>query len=242
MKKCIVQYWIQADQYSQPDYNALLKKSEEFDANEFAGRSASSFQAYADKYGHDFIRIEKKKLDFKHPTFERFDLWLDDTWWEKYDEIMYVDSDVFAMPDALDVFLQYPEPGMLKVCDHPGFQQAKEDDQIEHIYHGLLKECTLDQVRHYGFQAGVFIITKEAKELMKPYIAKYRELDDHDGNILMWAAIKSKVPVLRMSELYNFKNAHMRGKPKVNFFHAAGHKKMKHFHSINSFLIKNGIK
>ena len=242
MKKCIVQYWIQADQYSEPDYNELLKKSEEFDANEFASRSARSFRAYADKYGHDFIRIEKKKLDFKHPTFERFDLWLDDTWWEKYDEIMYVDSDVFAMPDAPDIFKQYPGSGTLKVCDHPGFQQAKEDDQIEHIYHGLLKECTLEQVKQKGFQAGVFIITKEARDLMKPHIAKYQELNDHDGHILLWATIKSGVPLTRMTELYNFKNAHMKRKPKVYFFHAAGHKKLTQYHGINSFLDKNGIK
>ena len=242
MKKCIVQYWIQADQYSEPDYNALLKNSEEFNANEFADRSARSFQSYADKYGHDFIKIEKKKLDFKHPTFERFDLWLNNTWWEKYDEIMYVDSDVFAMPDAPDIFAQYPTQGTLKVCTHPGFQGATEQEHFDHIYHGLLKECTLEQVIQNGFQAGVFIITKKAKDIMKSHIAQYKELNDHDGHILLWATIKSGVPLTRMTELYNFKNAHMRGKPKVHFFHAAGHKKSKQFHSINSFLDRNGIK
>jgi len=242
VKKCIVQYWIQADQYSDPDYNALLKKSQEFDAEEFAGRSARSFQSYADKHGHDFIRIEKKKLDFKHPTFERFDLWLDDTWWEQYDEIMYTDSDVFAMPDAPDIFSEYPDGTSLKVCDYAKFQQAHSQEHFDNWHQGLLKECTIEECKQIGFQPGVFILSKSARDDMKPFIARFRDLDDHDGNILMWAAIKSKVPVLRMSELYNFKNAHMRGKPKVNFFHAAGHKKMKHFHSINSFLIKNGIK
>ena len=62
MKKCIVQFWIQADQYSEPDYNALLKKSEEFNADEFADRSARSFETYANKYNHDFVRVTEKKL------------------------------------------------------------------------------------------------------------------------------------------------------------------------------------
>lgn len=242
MKKCIVQYWIQADQYSDPDYNALLKKSQTFDADAFAIRSAKSFQSYANKYGHDFVRIQKKKLNFKHPTFERFDLWLDDTWWKQYDEIMYIDSDVFAMPGAPDIFLQYPDSASLKVCEYAKFQQAHSHEHFDKWHHGLLKECTIEQCKQTGFQPGVFVLTKSARDLMKPFIAQYKDLDDHDGNILIWASIKSKVPILRMSELYNFKNAHMRGRPKVNFFHAAGHKKKKQFGGIDNFLIRNGIR
>jgi len=242
VKKCIVQYWIQADQYSEPDYNELLKKSEEFDADEFANRSARSFELYASKYNHDFVRITEKKLNYKHPTFERFDLWLDDHWWEKYDEIMYVDSDVFAMPDAPDIFTEYPDPNTLKVCEHTGFQKAETKEQIDYLYYGILKECLLEQVKQCGFQAGVFTITKEARDLMKPYIARYKELDDHDGNILLWATIKSGVPLTRMTELFNYKNAHFKGRPPVYFFHAAGHKKLTHYHGINSFLDKHGIK
>jgi hypothetical protein len=139
-----------------------------------------------------------------------------------------VDSDVFAMPTAPDIFAQYPAQGTLKVCVHPGFQLATEQEQIDHIYSGLLKECTIQQVTQNGFQAGVFIITKEARELMKPYIAKYKEL--------------SGVPLTRMTELYNFKNAFMKNKPSVHFFHAAGHKKHNLQLRILSFLRDNGIK
>ena len=242
MKKCIVQYWITPEAYSEPDYNQLLKNSDKFNADEFAGRSARSFQAYADKHGHDFVRIDAKKIDFKHPTFERFDLWLNDSWWEEYDEIMYTDSDVFAMPDSPDIFSEYPDSTSLKVCDYPKFQQAHTQEHFDNWHQGLLKKCTIEECKQKGFQPGVFILTKSARDVMKPFIAQFRDLNDHDGNILIWAAIKSGVPTIRMSQLYNFKNAHMRGKPKVNFFHAHGHKKMKQSEGINSFLIKNGIK
>ena len=76
---------------------------------------------------------------------------------------------------------------------------------------------------------------------MKRYIAKYKELNDHDGHILLWSTIKSGVPITRMTRLFNYKNAHFGGKPPVHFFHAAGHKKSTQYHSINSFLDKNKV-
>ena len=75
MKKCIVQYWIPSSEYSDPEYNNLLKEKEQKNLVEL---STKSFQDYAEKYGHDFIKITEKKINFKHPTFERFDLWLND--------------------------------------------------------------------------------------------------------------------------------------------------------------------
>ena len=239
MKKCIVQYWIPSSQYSDPEYNNLLQEKDQYSLAEI---SKTSFQTYAEKYKHDFIRIEEKKINFKHPTFERFDLWLDDSWWEKYDEIMYVDSDVFALPNAPDIFLNYPTTKTFKVCNHPAFQLATEQEQIEHIHHGLLKQLPLDSVKWYGFQPGVFILTKTARDIMKPFIEQFKNLNDHDGHILMWACIKSKVPLTRMHEYYNYKNAHFKGHPEIYFFHAAGHKKLAQEDRIKTYLESKGIK
>ena len=78
---------------------------------------------------------------------------------------------------------------------------------------------------------------------MKTWIELYKKLDHHDGEILIWATIKSNVKITKMNEYYNYKNAHMRGHPKVYFFHAAGHKKgSMQKESILNFLAKNGIK
>ena len=239
MKKCIVQYWIPSSQYSDPEYNNLLQEKDQHSLAEISKRS---FETYAEKYKHDFIRIEEKKIDFKHPTFERFDLWLDDAWWNQYDEIMYVDSDVFALPTAPDIFANYPITKTFKVCNHPAFQLATEQEQIEHIHHGLLKQLPLDSVKWYGFQPGVFILTKTARDIMKPFIEQFRNLNDHDGHILMWACIKSKVPLTRMHEYYNYKNAHFKGHPEIYFFHAAGHKKLAQEDRIKTYLESKGIK
>ena len=239
MKKCIVQYWIPSSEYSDPEYNNLLKEKEQKSLVEL---STKSFQAYAEKYGHDFIKITEKKINFKHPTFERFDLWLNDSWWKEYDEILYVDTDVFALPTAPDIFKNYPVLDHFKVCNHPSFQLATEPDQIELIHHGILKDCDLDDVKWYGFQPGVFVLTKKSKDIMKPYIEQFKELNDHDGHILTWACIKSKVPLTRMSAYYNYKNAHFKGHPDVYFFHALGQKKKNQAEKIKSFLAEKGIK
>ena len=221
MKNCIVQYWIPASEYTDPNYNNLLQKQP------FNEISRKSFEQYADKYHIDYIEINKKKIDWKHPTFERFDLWLDDEWWDKYDQIMYADSDIFAMPWAPNIFDRHSNLDTFKYCHAPRIENAKSQEQIDVFYHGLLKEtCTIEECVSYAFQPGLFILTRKAREVMKPYIARFKDFKEHhDGEILNWANIRSGVPKEKMSEWFNFKNAHFNRKPKIYFFHAAGGKK-----------------
>ena len=236
-RNCIVQYFIDPFKYSQPKYNKLLTNQQDL-----ANLSAKSFKNYAGKYDCDFIRITKPKLNHIHPTFERFDLWLNPGWWENYDQIMYVDSDVFALPNAPNIFEEYPDLESFKVCEYPTFKDAQLGEQTDVFYKGLLLQCKLRTVIKKGFQTGVFILTKKAVEVMKTWIELYKKLDHHDAEILIWATIKSNVKITKMNEYYNHKNAHMRGHPKVYFFHAAGHKKEKQKDSILTFLQKNRIK
>ena len=236
-RNCIVQYFIDPYLYETPEYNKLLTNQQNF-----ANLSAKSFKGYAKKHYCDFIQITLPKLKYRHPTFERFDLWLDDSWWDKYDQIMYVDSDVFALPDAPNIFEEYPDLETFKVCHYPKFENAVTQEQIDTFYEGLLLSCKLKHVIEKGFQPGVFILTKKAVDKMKDHISVYKRLDHHDGEILIWATIQSGVKITKMNEYYNYKNAHMRRHPKVYFFHAAGHKKREQEESIKIFLNKNGIK
>lgn len=239
MKNCIVQYWIPASEYADPNYNNLLQEQP------LHKISRKSFEQYSNKYDIDYIEINKKKINWKHPTFERFDLWLDDEWWEKYDQIMYVDSDVFALPWAPNIFDCYPKLDTFKYCHAPRIENAKSPKQQDVFYHGLLKEtCTIEEVISKAFQTGVFILTKKSRDIMKPYIARFKEFKDHhDGEILNWANIRSGVLTEKMNDWFNFKNAHFRGKPKIYFFHAAGRKKgaEEHAHRIRLYLEKNGL-
>lgn len=238
-KNCIVQYWIPAKKYSNPDYNNLLQDQP---LNKI---SSKSFKAYCKKYKIDYVEENRAKINWVHPTFERFDLWLNDKWWKTYDQILYADSDIFAMPWAPNIFEMYPDTDTFKYCHFSKIENAETQEHFDTFYHGLLKnECTLEEVRQKGFQPGLFILTKKSREIMKPWIEKFKELGDyHDGLILNWATIKSNVEITKMDEWFNYKNAHFRNKPKIYFFHAAGKKKGKADtqEGIRNYLKKHGL-
>ena len=100
-RNLVIQYYIDIQKYSQPGFNNLKPSPMET-------YSRNSFQEYCKKFDLDYLRITEPKVGFKHPTWERFDLWIDRSWWDKYDQIMYVDSDVIALPHAPNIFKDYP--------------------------------------------------------------------------------------------------------------------------------------
>ncbi len=230
MKTAIVQYYINPAHYTDPNYNNLLS-----DQDQLVSISRRSFEAYAEKYEIDFHHITQPKLRYRHPTFERFDLWLDPTWWDRYEQILYVDSDVFAMPGAPNIFDQYPDLNTFKVCESNGWQKG-----IKKL-HGLLSNITVEQQKMYGFQTGVFVLTRHSAEIMRQWIAQYKTLDDHDGHIMVWSAVQSRVLVERMDERFNNKRAYFRGRPPVYFFHAQGQKKSTNGQRILNWLNKQGL-
>ena len=87
MKTLIIQYYIDINLYSQPEFNGIgptdVEKYSEY-----------SFKKYCNKYGHDFLRVTEPKFGYIHPTWERFDLWFNKEWLDKYDQILYVDNQI----------------------------------------------------------------------------------------------------------------------------------------------------
>jgi hypothetical protein len=77
-KNLVIQYYIDVQKYSQPGFNNLKPSPMET-------YSRNSFQRYCEKFNLDYLRITEPKLAFKHPTWERFDLWVDRSWYDKYE-------------------------------------------------------------------------------------------------------------------------------------------------------------
>lgn len=219
MKNAIIQYYINPLLYNNPDFNKLLKH------DVLADISAKTWKAYSEKYNCDYIRITKPKLKYKHPTYERFDLWLDKSWWDKYDQIMYVDSDVFAMPDAPNIFEQYNDLNTFKFCYYNKFREKSITNIKKEFKNMLLGTLDPVELQTKGFQPGVFILTKKSVEKMYDWIKLYQQFDSDDGQILLYSVIKSKVAITEMNGYYNYKNAYFRRRPKIYFFHAMGQKK-----------------
>jgi hypothetical protein len=226
MKNLIIQYYIDTQKYSQPSFNNLY-------ASPMEEYSRYSFQLYCKKYDIDYIRITEPKLGFKHPTWERFDLWIDRSWWEKYDQIMYVDSDVIAFEHAPNVFKEYPtidchlkSPYYQKMRD-AGPSGAKRNQRMN----PLADNYSGETISKKFIQPGVILLNKLSTEFMLPWISKYKDITDNridDGMFLNHCIVESKVPVLDMNRWWNHKNNGEKFDYKrTNFIHCAGGKKHK---------------
>ena len=60
MRNLVIQYYIDIQKYSQPEFNNLKPSPmEEY--------SRHSFKLYCEKFGLEYLRITEPKLGFKHP-------------------------------------------------------------------------------------------------------------------------------------------------------------------------------
>jgi len=237
MKNLIIQYYIDTKLYTQPNFNNLYASPAE-------QYSSHSFQIYCKKHGIDYIKITKPKLGFKHPTWERFDLWMDRSWWDRYDQIMYVDSDVYAFPHAPNIFESYHVvDNKLKSAHYPKFrdsspQQAKKIQELNPLAESLSGEI----INKRFIQPGVIILNKFCTELMLPWISQYKNLKDDridDGMFLNHCIVESKVELLDMDRKWNHKNnGENIDKNLIYFMHSLGGKKHKKMSKLWKILSK----
>ena len=104
---------------------------------------------YAKKINSDYKLITKPIINFKHPTWERFQLF-DDEWINNYDNILYLDTDVFTWPEAPNIF-----------------------DLLDNTAFNIVKHCNNKTYNgHPMFNAGVFAINKSCAIEMRKFIKK----------------------------------------------------------------------
>jgi hypothetical protein len=182
MKNIIVQIYISLDRSSgtAPILPAFDELSEV---------SISLAKKYCNKIGAEHVLITEPFINFIHPTYERFRLFEDPYWTNKYDNVLYLDSDVFIFDDAPNIFDLYPNNTTFKVCQH--YQ--------EFLRGGPPK----------GFNAGVFMLNKISRDIMFPHL-NYRvdpPLRSHDNTALVNCVNDSRVEVTVMDARFNAKNA-----------------------------------
>ena len=109
---------------------------------------------YAKKINSDYKLITEPIINFKHPTWERFQLF-DDKWINNYDNILYLDTDVFTWPDA---------PNIFELLDNKAFN--------------IVKHCNNKTYNGFPmFNAGVFAINKSCAVEMRKFIKKEKWLE-----------------------------------------------------------------
>lgn len=215
MKPLIVQFFVPAKNYADPTYNQISVNEELYEY------SVKSIKLYAEKYNIDYKLVSEAKINFIHPTFERFDLFFNPKWWDDYTHILYLDTDVIVWPDAPNVFDEYPDDESFKpVHDRIALKnnlqyhkKRAEGTCLEKFEPGMLQQSR--------FNAGVFMLTKKSAQVMAKHL-DYKNLKGDDNEMLIYAMLESNVKVEKLDWRYNKKNS-----VKCYFGHASGYEKFK---------------
>ena len=234
MKNLIIQYYIDINKYSQPKFNGIAPTSVE-------KYSEHSFKKYCNKHGHDFLRITEPNFGYIHPTWERFDLWFNSKWLDDYDQVLYVDTDVFALDHAPDIFAQYNDPDTFKSPAYRKYRGMALNTIKNNFKDTIIKDCDPAKVRDIFFQTGVWIVTRSVRDQMMPWVERYKEFKCDDGQFLNWAVIESGVKYQDMNPMFNVKNNGLKRAWNYNetyFLHSAGGNKYHNTSKIHIFLTK----
>ena len=214
-RNLIVQFFVSVEKYSDPTYNQIGINEELYKY------STISVEQYAKTIGADYKLITEPKINWIHPTFERFDLFFNDEWWEQYDNILYLDIDVIAWPTAPNVFTEYPSTHSFK----PVFDRIARKNTLgyheQRVSGTCLEKFEPAVLQKKRFNAGVFMLNKNCVEIMKKFL-DYKTLNGDDNEQLIYAMLESKVEVDQMDWRYNKKNG-----TNCYFGHAMGQQKFK---------------
>ena len=159
---------------------------------------------YAKIVNADYKLINKPVIKFKHPTWERFQIF-EDQWINSYDNILYLDTDVFTWPNSPNIF---------------DFINNNSLNTVTHCNNKLFNGSPM-------FNAGVFAINKTCALEMRKFFRKDLWLKsfekDHlweDSKELNNVAQKARISRNWLDPLWNMKNI-----PDAYFTHLWGNQK-----------------
>ena len=209
----IIQFFVSVDKYAEPEYNQIGVNEELYKY------STLSVEKYAQRIGCEYKLVNEAKINWIHPTFERFDLFFNEEWWKEYDHILYLDTDVIVWPTAPNVFEQYPSLETFK----PVYDRIARKNSIEYHKERAMGTC-LEKfdpsvLQANRFNAGVFMLNQVSVDKMKQCL-DYKSLKGDDNEQLIYAMLESGVSVEQMDWRYNKKNG-----TECYFGHASGYAK-----------------
>lgn len=211
MNNLVIQFNIDPNLYLNETKKTTLSKTNKF----IFEYSQKSFKEYCNKFGVEHIVITQPKINYEHPTWERLDLWLDPYWVNTYDNICYVDTDVFAMPWAKNIFLESDKECFSRI------PYWKADLMLQK--YKLFYDCDHDRVRECWFQTGVILLNKNVILKTKKIMERYKEsIFTDDGVLLNYAIINSELKIKNIQKEFNVKFTETSKLEDIQFLHAFG--------------------
>ena len=223
--------------FSHPNSNKHYLKMQGY-PDEFLNTSSVLAKKYAERTGADYVFLrDNPVINVNHPVNEKLQP-LMPMWTEKYDQILYLDSDVFCWPEAPDLFEICP-PGTFAITEkkHSGIKSVNKikvcfdvdigDLNVEGVSKDKFLTGIRDQIplslyklkKYCYFNSGVFMVGgKEVGDEMIKYI-NHRLLRMRTAEaVLNFMVAASNVNVFEFSKNFNY---NVNRKEKFGYFYHA---------------------
>lgn len=153
-----------------------------------------TIRAYADRIGAEFLCIDKKAIARTTPHWEKFQIFY---LLDKYDRILYVDTDVIIRDDCPNLFDIVPET-------HLGmFNEAPFTDRSKELMIDICKayKTTLDEWRGMYYNSGVMVISQFHKTLFKK--PDMEVFNFYEQSYLNMVIAKREIPMFDIGYKFN---------------------------------------
>ena len=119
-----------------------------------------SLKAYAKKIGADFLCISKPKISQTSPHWEKFQIF---ELFNKYDRVLYVDTDIIIRDDCPDLFELIPETKLGMFKESPFTERPKE------IIFDVCRQYGIELEKWSGdyYNSGIMMISKRHRKYFK---------------------------------------------------------------------------
>ena len=229
-RKCVMQIYMDRSLFSNNN-NRHCEKIKGY-SSEFLNASSVLAKKYAERTGADYVFLrDNPVININHPVNEKLQL-LMPMWTEKYDQILYLDSDVFCWPEAPDLFEICP-PNTFAVSDvqavsgfeFPKMNAAKNIKKYFGINikdkntEGISKDKTMTgnkynhplylyRLKKYCyFNSGVFMVGgREVGDEMMRHMNRILLKRKTAEAVLNFMVAASKVEIFEFSEKFNYTN------------------------------------
>ena len=241
VRRCVVQIYMELDLFVKR--NRKVRKFTNKNTDDTVKASSFLAKKYAERTDADYYFLtDNPVININHPANENLQLFRKE-WTEKYDQILYLDIDVFCWPEAPNIFDECPlntfgisgnkhpdiQRGYYKMKKLYGVDAGKYiNDQTKQVKGRYRHPLSIERMIKYCYvNTGVFVIGgqkvgDEMSRYLDSGIVKYRR-DQATINYMMAA---SNVDIFQFDNRFN---QYPKNDEKIDpyFTHAAGGKQTK---------------